>query len=95
MRTTNSRRKVNREKDTLARAFMSFNMEKKPNSDLIDDFKLGKKVQEGTLSSVSEIIRAISIIKDLATAGVISKSMSQEILMNLAMKMSGCKVVKG
>ena len=89
------RKRKNRVESKLARAFMAFNLGNKPEADIAKDFNLGIKVQEGRLESVNEIIRAIAIIKDLASLEIITKEQSTEILTNLAQKMTGFKVVKG
>lgn len=87
------RTRKSRKENKLSRALMLFNISSKSKSDISEDFNLGLKIEQGRLESVNEIIRAVSLIKDLASAEVITKELSQEILMNLAQKMVGFKVV--
>ncbi len=87
------RTRKSRTENKLARALMLFNISSKSESAISEDFNLGLKIEEGRLESVNEVIRAVSLIKDLAAAEVITKELSEEILMNLAQKMIGFKVV--
>ena len=91
MRSVRSHADRNRHK--LARAFRTHNLSGKTLMQQEEDFNLGLKVESGTLSTVSEIIRAISILDDLVTAGRITKDHCIDIKMGLAQKMSGFKVV--
>ncbi len=87
------RTRKSRKENKLARALMLFNISSKSEESISEDFNLGLKIEQGRLESVNEVIRAVSLIKDLASAEVITQELSQEILMNLAQKMTGFKVV--
>lgn len=84
---------ADRTRHKLARVFRTHNLSGKTLLQQEEDFNLGLKVETGTLSTVSEIIRAVSILDDLVIAGKITKDHCTDLKMNLAQKMSGFKVV--
>ena len=93
MRRGYTRSKNDPNRHRLAKAFMTHNMKGKSVADQQKDFELGVKTETGTLESVGDIIRAVSIIDELVLEGRIDKSDAVELKINLAEKMAGFKIV--
>jgi len=89
-----TRTKTGREKQKIARAFMTHNMLKKTEAQKQIDFSLGMRVQKGSITDVSDVIRAVSILNELVISERITKKESETLKMNLAKKMSGFKIVR-
>ena len=85
----NRRSHKDRNRHKLARAFMSHNMCDKTLFQQQVDFNLGLKVETGTLDSGDDVERAMEILNEMVTAGTITKEHSDNIKMDLAMKLSG------
>jgi hypothetical protein len=57
------------------------------------DFNLGLKVETGTLTSGDDVSKAMDILDQLVAADKITKDHADDIKMDLAMKLSGMKIV--
>jgi hypothetical protein len=91
MNRTRSHKDRNRHK--LARAFMTNNMSEKTLLQQQEDFNLGLKVETGTLEETHDVIKAMEILDELVAAGRVTKDHVDNIKMDLAMKLSGLKIV--
>jgi hypothetical protein len=56
------------------------------------DFNIGLKVETGTLESGSDVVRAMTLMNELVTAGILTKDHVDNMKMDLAMKLSGLKI---
>jgi hypothetical protein len=87
------RTRKERNEQKIARAFRTYNLANKSDTQREKDYNLGLKVENGTISNVHDLIRAVSIIDELISLDRITKEEANEIKMNLAQKMSGYKIV--
>ncbi len=87
------RTRKERGEQKIARAFRTYNLSNKSDIQREKDYNLGLKVENGTISNISDLIRAVSIIDELIILDRITKEEANEIEMNLAQKMSGYKIV--